>query len=284
MARFLYHAPCPRCNSKDNLGVYDDGSVWCFGCHYRGGITTNPHLQKQQEKQKHPFPIDLIQEYPLEVIKWITKYNITVSELINRNVYWSPSKQSLLFIFKEYNDRKRPQDRFGAQRVFEFAGARCVAVGRGVGPTSTRFLHCPGTAFACGRNFYPGHKSKYINYGEKLKETIYPHQKDRSDVQAGRRRFLVLVEDCLSAIKIARQNDAAPLLTSTLGRNEINRLAGLYDGFLVWLDGNMYHKAMQIAWRFQILGKKASAIYTPKDPKCYSDSEIRNLLTIPSNL
>lgn len=28
----LYHAPCPKCGSKDNLAVYDDGHTHCFGC------------------------------------------------------------------------------------------------------------------------------------------------------------------------------------------------------------------------------------------------------------
>ena len=31
---FLYHSPCPRCGSKNNLAVYDDGGSFCFtpGC------------------------------------------------------------------------------------------------------------------------------------------------------------------------------------------------------------------------------------------------------------
>jgi len=31
------HAPCPRCESVDNLAIYDDGHGWCFtpGCGYR---------------------------------------------------------------------------------------------------------------------------------------------------------------------------------------------------------------------------------------------------------
>ena len=33
-SRFLHHTNCPACGSKDNLGVYDDGHKWCFGCGY----------------------------------------------------------------------------------------------------------------------------------------------------------------------------------------------------------------------------------------------------------
>lgn len=39
-AQFVRHEPCPSCKSKDNLGRYDDGHGWCFGCgHYEKGET-----------------------------------------------------------------------------------------------------------------------------------------------------------------------------------------------------------------------------------------------------
>ena len=33
-ASFLHMEPCPECGSKDNLGRYDDGHGYCFGCTY----------------------------------------------------------------------------------------------------------------------------------------------------------------------------------------------------------------------------------------------------------
>ena len=33
--KFLRHEPCPYCHSKDNVGVYDDGHAYCFGCNRR---------------------------------------------------------------------------------------------------------------------------------------------------------------------------------------------------------------------------------------------------------
>lgn len=29
---FIAHVPCQECGSEDNVGVYDDGHGWCFGC------------------------------------------------------------------------------------------------------------------------------------------------------------------------------------------------------------------------------------------------------------
>ena len=31
---FVWHEPCPACGSRNNLGRYDDGHGYCFGCHY----------------------------------------------------------------------------------------------------------------------------------------------------------------------------------------------------------------------------------------------------------
>ncbi|MBN9564949.1 MAG: toprim domain-containing protein [Alphaproteobacteria bacterium] len=33
-SNFVGHEPCPKCGSKDNLGRYDDGHGYCYGCQY----------------------------------------------------------------------------------------------------------------------------------------------------------------------------------------------------------------------------------------------------------
>lgn len=89
---------------------------------------------------------------------------------------------------------------------------------------------------------------------------------------------LILVEDCLSAIKIARQEPSYALLTSSLSLSKIERLASRFDAFTAWLDADMWHRATQIARRFELLGKPCNVVYTIKDPKEYSDKEIANYL------
>ena len=41
MAKFLKHTNCPKCGSKDNLAIYDDGGSFCFtpGCNYYDKFT-----------------------------------------------------------------------------------------------------------------------------------------------------------------------------------------------------------------------------------------------------
>ena len=41
----VIHGPCPKCGSKDNLAIYEDGHAHCFsiGCNYH--TSTDPSFQ-----------------------------------------------------------------------------------------------------------------------------------------------------------------------------------------------------------------------------------------------
>ncbi len=45
------HEPCPECGSKDNLGRYDDGHGYCFGCEYRESATGVTVVQEASKKE-----------------------------------------------------------------------------------------------------------------------------------------------------------------------------------------------------------------------------------------
>jgi|TARA_R100001530_G_scaffold136363_1_gene116727 twinkle protein len=47
-SRCVDHVPCPRCGSKDNLALYDDGHTWCFtpGCGYRDSKHNNERVEQ----------------------------------------------------------------------------------------------------------------------------------------------------------------------------------------------------------------------------------------------
>lgn len=50
MAIFVSHEPCPECGSRDNLGRYDDGSAYCFGCgHYERPTRRGTVRQESEE-------------------------------------------------------------------------------------------------------------------------------------------------------------------------------------------------------------------------------------------
>lgn len=50
MANFLRHESCPKCGSKDNLAIYDDGSHYCFSdC---GNIKISEEFKDEKKKSK----------------------------------------------------------------------------------------------------------------------------------------------------------------------------------------------------------------------------------------
>lgn len=242
MSEFLLHTSCPHCGSSDARAVYLGGSSWCFSCHHytRGEINANSFsTEKRSIKEVRHLPEDLGQAYGPEAIAWTSSYQIKTEELLRNDVYYSERQRRLYFVWRD-----------GEKRI------------------------CAWQA----RNFIS--KPKYISSGSL--EEVYPIYTSKKDDQRGisdvhgfsRTGTCVLTEDCLSAIKIARQSDAMPCLTSTLSPTKLNRLVRLYGAFLVWLDGNMFDKAQAMARQLQVLGANARAVYTPLDPKCYDDNFI----------
>lgn len=96
---FVQHEPCPNCGSKDNLARYSDGHGWCFGCgHYEPG-KYSPHLfeKLKNEDTTLKYPKDATNQIDSSAIKWLSQYGLTVKELIDNKVQWSPFMQMLLF-------------------------------------------------------------------------------------------------------------------------------------------------------------------------------------------
>lgn len=243
MGIFVKHSPCPKCGSRDNLATYSDGSGHCFGCGFHPKPTTSPYVELNDES------------------------NTTQSIRRERSLPEDDSTEYGLSAVKW-------AESFGIS-VAELL-ARCVSYSRKEDRLFFNFYDADGTRILSqARNFNPMAKSKYYTIGktDNCLPIYYAKEQGGSKLPV-----LVITEDCLSAIKIARQSDAMPALSSDLPLAKLNRLARLYGAFLVWLDGDMFHKAQRIARRLQLLGCEAQAVYTPLDPKCYDDATIRNVL------
>jgi Zn ribbon nucleic-acid-binding protein len=50
MSEFSHHEACPKCGSRDNVGVWKDGGKYCFGCGW--GIKTYKGISKKELKQQ----------------------------------------------------------------------------------------------------------------------------------------------------------------------------------------------------------------------------------------
>ena len=246
MGKFVRHSPCPACGSRDNLALYADGSGYCFGCGFNVKPSVSPYViekngqgTRESNLLAEKMPGDDCFQYGLSAQEWARSFDVKVEELLARRVSYSPSQNRLFFNF------------------FDAEGNRI---------------------FSQARNFNPMAKSKYWTVGKA--EDVLPiyYRTVGHGTGDGRSSKLVITEDCLSAIKIARQSDAMPALSSDLSLTKLKRLARLYGAFLVWLDGDMFHKSQRICRRLQLLGCQAQPVYTPLDPKCYDDATIRNVL------
>jgi hypothetical protein len=126
---------------------------------------------------------------------------------------------------------------------------------------------------AQARNFWEGAKTKYYNQGSP--ESLLPIFQSGSV----RAQKLVVVEDAVSAAKIARQCDAMPCLGSHLSNSKLARIRALgYQQLVFWLDGNKWKESTLMSDRAKLLGFKTKVVFTEKDPKEHSDEQIKGYI------
>lgn len=277
MSDFLYHEACPKCGSSDAKAVYVGGGAFCFSCRTAFRPTNSPYLfnslndgQKTDSSAftdgKIVLPEGCTKEYSKETVNWISEFGLGPTDILNRGVY----------SHSHYHKHNGEWVCF-PQTIFTFyselRGARKTISGNNEEEESLLLYQA--------RNHSPLAKQKYFTKGNPNEVIpIYYFDTEFRGMVAQQRTSAVLtiVEDCLSAIKIASISDAMPVLGSSLSPIKLKRLAGLYGAFLIWLDGNMFHKAQEIAQRLQFLGCKAKAVYTEKDPKCYESVKVLDFL------
>ena len=115
------HEPCPKCNSKDNLARYPEGSAYCFGCGYYEQADGQPN---QSTKGGTPVLQDL--EYkPLTKrglsLETVKKFNCQVGiykgkavQVANfKDATGKPKGQKLRFADKSFNWTEKSDTMFG---------------------------------------------------------------------------------------------------------------------------------------------------------------------------
>lgn len=136
----------------------------------------------------------------------------------------------------------------------------------------------PETELWQARNFGEfGKKVKYLTSGNH--EDVLPIYQE---VPSER---VVVVEDCVSAIRIAMVRGlegsgwhAMPLLGSHLPTKKLNRLRRLYSTMVVWLDHDKGKEAQAIARRAAMVGLSSRVVHTELDPKEFSAEGLTTLL------
>ena len=110
---------------------------------------------------------------------------------------------------------------------------------------------------------------KYLSKGKKPL-TIY-----------GESDTIILVEDVLSAIKIARLSPeycAMPLLGSSLSTEHEEVLRDIFKTIYVWLDRDKAKQGIKMSRNLRQKGMNTKSIITDLDPKEYTEGEIKTWL------
>lgn len=100
MASWLRNTVCPECGSKDNLGEYDDGSAFCWGCHYYRSpnlVTSFVPKKKKSVYTNVYLPEDATTYLPSYAREWLAQYDLTKEEICAIQPLYSFTKEQLIF-------------------------------------------------------------------------------------------------------------------------------------------------------------------------------------------
>ena len=132
------------------------------------------------------------------------------------------------------------------------------------------------------RAVYPDQVPKYMNKKNGDMTCVAFYSDDELLLDAPVQEGLVITEDILSAVRVGRLMPAL----STLGTHLSDKLAvralkSVYGPVYIWYDGDEagVKGARKARRTLELQGKQAIVIKTEKDPKEYSNDEIRAILT-----
>lgn len=247
-SRFLQHEPCPKCNSKDNLARYDNGSAFCFGCAYyerasASGISreclqpvgVDARSRESEGTALRSLPDDTVSYYPPVVVEWISRYDLAPLDLMVHNVVWSPKNEQLIYRF--------------------FGEGQDVVLWQ-------------------ARNFRQGttHKRRFFTGGSPA-DVVAKYSTGEG------RDTCCIVEDCISGIKLAYAGvDGVPCFSATMSKEKLARLCRLYKKVIVWLDSDKLNESRSMTAQACMLGAHTKSVFTEFDPKEYTIEEIREYI------
>ena len=254
MSDFLKHEPCPACGplqdgSGNNLAVYTDGHKWCFACGFYVPTTGIPNLDELREHFKNRrkndgvacnLPDDFTHTIPEEPLRWLRKYQISDDEIQKNKFGWSPTFGRLIFpVHDSYGNLLMYQGRWFPTEMEKKLQAK---------------------------------RSRFHTVGRPEKVDAY-----FGDAGGGGDTIIV-VEDVVSAVKVARICPSIPLFGSELSLDRIIRMAGRFLNLIIWLDHDKATYQAKCEIKARPYFKNVSGMYTTYDPKEFSTEELRKMI------
>lgn len=242
-SNFVSHNPCPSCGSRDNLGVWDDGHKWCFGCGYWEKATSELSIQQLQQKLKRQHqlpngdishPAGYTNHLPDVALDWLLTY-LTEEEVMAHEFGWTDWRDWLVMSIRDEENR---------------------------------------LVLWQARSFNPEKYSrKYYTRGDAAKvihlEGLHHEKKET----------VVLVEDYLSAIKVARFVTSSPLWGSSADSAKLAQLGRRFKHADIWLDKDKHLDSVKLRLKALPFFDSVRVVSTDEDPKALDHFTLKGILT-----
>ena len=252
---------CPKCvaagrdTSGDNLVVFPDGGKHCFSCHLHipaSFRTFKSNLTDGTPIPKALLPPDFTREIPGTAWKWLLQYGLSW-EYWKEAIGFSPSEERLVF-------------RVGDTYVSE---GKLVRSGTGIQFSVGRYTPTAETQPKGTELLRQGGKLSLVGITTPRKWYVWGDPHNHCEVVAPNKgKYIVLVEDLISAHKVGQVTTTIPLFGTKYHPPHLYYLLNSSRPVIVWLDNDKHLEAQHIAVRLQTLfNRNVFVINTEADPK-----------------
>ena len=263
----MYHTNCPKCGSRDNVAVYDDGHGWCFGCRT---IVIEPEHRLYTDKVKRrqsnggyrdenkgsgnaleetgstsflALPSDYSLDIAVEGVQWLNKYQLTPREIQQNRIGWS----AVGWTIRRNTPNPIEYKPLMISPVFD---------------VYDNLLMYQARYFGSLKNV-----PKYWTVGNRgVLHTI------------GQGTTIALVEDIISAIKVGRYVTGVPIFGSDISTDLIIKIYNRFKDLVIWLDKDKRSYAHRRAQQVRYMFNSVRVIDSEVDPKEYSNEELKEYL------
>jgi hypothetical protein len=250
-SHFLRNETCPRCRERgadrsgNNLGVFSDSHTFCWACGYGDGASDSSRIRRFHEQTGDTSRASVQVVLPEDIGTYIPHHCLD----------WL-GKYALTN--KELIDNKVLYSEKWDQLIFPYFDVY------------GNLLAWQGRQFGEGRS--STHKDrKWFSQGDLKKIYHILPNKDSYDT-------IVVVEDIVSAIKVSRHVPCLPLFGCNISKERLLRLSKLCSKVVCWLDPDKRREGAIGAARAGLFGMEGVVIFSERDPKEHSDSEIQEYL------